>query len=119
MNCIIVDDEEMARAISAICTQQIFNVLENLCYWCNEIFKSKSSRSYILDIHMSNFTGFDFIQSIKKSSTYYILVTLIEICFWSFWVWVVVDYLVYNWISFYKRIHKVIAIKADESLSKK
>jgi hypothetical protein len=24
----------------------------------------------------------------------------------------------YNWISFYKRIHKVIAIKADESLSK-
>jgi hypothetical protein len=54
----------MARAIIAqfvITSTDIQCIGEFSCYWCNEIFKSKSSRSYILGhIYMSNFTGFDY-----------------------------------------------------------
>ncbi len=70
MNCIIIDDEEIARAII---TQMIANHVElNLM---QEFSNAIQAIKYLnqndvdlifLDIHMPDFTGFDFIQTIKN-----------------------------------------------------
>jgi two-component SAPR family response regulator len=70
MNCIIIDDEEMASYYCSIHFKEYRYSIEN------EFSNAFTSIKYLnqndvdlifLDIHMPDFTGFDFIQTIKKS----------------------------------------------------
>ncbi len=70
MNCIIIDDEATARAIiSQLCSNESsLNVLEE---FPNAIQAIKYLNQHevdliFLDIHMPDFTGFDFIETIKN-----------------------------------------------------
>jgi len=70
MNCIIIDDEETARAIiQQLCSQvEDLNVVDEFPNAIQAIkFLNKSSVDLIfLDIHMPDFTGFDFIETLKN-----------------------------------------------------
>ncbi len=70
MNCIIIDDEETARAIiQQLCSQvDQLNVVEEFPNAIQAIkFLNNSTVDLIfLDIHMPDFTGFDFIQTLKN-----------------------------------------------------
>jgi len=70
MKCIIIDDEETARAIiTQLCSQvEGLEVVEQFPNAIQAIkFLNKSSVDLIfLDIHMPDFTGFDFIQTLKN-----------------------------------------------------
>ena len=70
MNCIIIDDEEMARAIIAQMIEN-HNELTLVERFSNAIqaikFLNQNEVDLIfLDIHMPDFTGFDFIQTLKN-----------------------------------------------------
>ncbi|UZO82255.1 LytTR family DNA-binding domain-containing protein [Aquimarina sp. ERC-38] len=69
MNCIIIDDEETARAIiEQLCTQvddlvvhaSFPNAIQAIKY-----LNQNEVDLIFLDIHMPDFTGFDFIQTLK------------------------------------------------------
>ncbi|WP_281635433.1 LytR/AlgR family response regulator transcription factor [Flavobacterium marginilacus] len=70
MNCIIIDDEEMARAIieKMIENTPQLNLLQEFSNAISAIkFLNQNEVDLIfLDIHMPDFTGFDFIQTIKN-----------------------------------------------------
>ncbi|TPN86887.1 LytR/AlgR family response regulator transcription factor [Aquimarina algicola] len=70
MNCIIIDDEETARAIvQQLCSQvEDITVIEEFPNAIQAIkFLNKEAIDLIfLDIHMPDFTGFDFIQTLKN-----------------------------------------------------
>ncbi|MBQ0733839.1 LytR/AlgR family response regulator transcription factor [Aquimarina celericrescens] len=70
MNCIIIDDEETARAIiQQLCTQvDELNVIDEFPNAIQAIkFLNKNEIDLIfLDIHMPDFTGFDFIDTLKN-----------------------------------------------------
>lgn len=70
MNCIIIDDEEAARAIIAQLCSNItkLNILEAFPNAIQAIkFLNQNEVDLIfLDIHMPDFTGFDFIQTLKN-----------------------------------------------------
>ena len=72
MNCIIIDDEEFARAIieqfikkneSLTLKAQFSNAIEAIKY-----LNENEVDLIFLDIHMPDFTGFDFIKTIKQTS---------------------------------------------------
>ncbi|WP_010181054.1 LytR/AlgR family response regulator transcription factor [Aquimarina agarilytica] len=70
MNCIIIDDEETARVIIEQLCDQVEN-LDLIESFPNAIqaikFLNKNDIDLIfLDIHMPDFTGFDFIQTLKN-----------------------------------------------------
>ncbi len=69
MNCIIIDDEATARAIiHQLCAQEgNLNVVEEFPNAIQAIkFLNQNSVDLILlDIHMPDFTGFDFIETLK------------------------------------------------------
>ncbi len=70
MNCIIVDDEETARSIiQHLCAQvEELNLIEDFSNAIQAMkFLNKEEVDLIfLDIHMPDFTGFDFIQTLKN-----------------------------------------------------
>lgn len=70
MNCIIIDDEEMARAIiQQLCSQvDELSVVEEFPNAIQAIkYLNQNEVDLIfLDIHMPDFTGFDFIQTLKS-----------------------------------------------------
>lgn len=72
MNCIIIDDEAMARAIIAqmiskdhelALAQEFSNAISAIKFLNQD---SQAIDLIFLDIHMPDFTGFDFIQTIKN-----------------------------------------------------
>jgi two-component system response regulator LytT len=72
MNCIIIDDEAMARAIIAqmiskdnelVLAEEFSNAIPAIKF-LNQ--NSQAIDLIFLDIHMPDFTGFDFIQTIKN-----------------------------------------------------
>jgi DNA-binding LytR/AlgR family response regulator len=72
MNCIIIDDEAMARAIIAqmiskdnelVLAQEFSNAITAIKFLNQD---SQAVDLIFLDIHMPDFTGFDFIQTIKN-----------------------------------------------------
>ena len=100
MNCIIIDDEEMARAIMM---QFIANYtdIEVLADFSNAIeaikFLNQNEVDLIfLDIHMPNFTGFDFIQTIKNPPHIILVTSDRNFAIEAFEYECIVDYLVKN-----------------------
>jgi two-component system, LytTR family, response regulator LytT len=98
MNCIIIDDEEMARAII---NQMITNHVElNLV---QEFSNAIQAIKYLnqnqvdlifLDIHMPDFTGFDFIQTIKNPPKVILVTSDKNFAIEAFEYECIVDYLV-------------------------
>ena len=70
MNCIIIDDEKMARVIlKTLCNQvKSLNIIEEFSSAIQAIkFLNENTVDLIfLDIHMPDFNGLDFIRSLKS-----------------------------------------------------
>jgi DNA-binding LytR/AlgR family response regulator len=98
MNCIIIDDEEMARAIIAQfitdysdlkIAAQFSNALQAIKY-----LNSNEVDLIFLDIHMPDFTGFDFIQTIKNPPHIVLVTSDRNFAFEAFEYNCIIDYLV-------------------------
>lgn len=98
MNCIVIDDEEMARAIIA---QMISNHKE--LKMAQEFSNAMQAIKYLnqneidlifLDIHMPEFTGFDFIQTIKNPPKIILVTSDKNFAIEAFEYECIVDYLV-------------------------
>ena len=98
MNCIIIDDEEMARAIIA----QFISKNKELTVE-NEFSNALQAIKYLnqnevdlifLDIHMPDFTGFDFIQAIKNPPKIILVTSDKNFAIEAFEYECIVDYLV-------------------------
>jgi DNA-binding LytR/AlgR family response regulator len=112
MNCIVIDDEEMARAIMS---QMIENnpQLKLVQVFSNAIqaikFLNQNQVDLIfLDIHMPDFTGFDFIQTIKNPPKVVLVTSDKNFAIEAFEYECIVDYLVKPITEdrFQKAIHK-------------
>jgi two-component system response regulator LytT len=98
MNCIIIDDEEMARAIIAQMvlankdlklSQEFSNAMQAIKY-----LNQNDVDLIFLDIHMPDFTGFDFIQTIKNPPKVILVTSDKNFAIEAFEYECIVDYLV-------------------------
>ncbi|WP_158728409.1 MULTISPECIES: LytTR family DNA-binding domain-containing protein [unclassified Flavobacterium] len=121
MNCIIVDDEEMARAIIA---QFVLTSTDIECLGefpsaidAMKFLNQKQVDLIFLDIHMPNFSGFDFIQTIKNPPQIILVTSDRDFAIEAFEYECIVDYLVkpITESRFLKAIQKVTAIKTDDA----
>ena len=98
MNCIIIDDEAMARAIiHQLCkTDNSLNVLEEFPNAIQAIkYLNQNEVDLIfLDIHMPDFTGFDFIETIKNPPRIILTTSDANFAIQAFEYDCIVDYLV-------------------------
>ena len=98
MNCIIIDDETTARAIiSQLCGQiPSLNVLEEFPNALQAIkYLNQNEVDLIfLDIHMPDFTGFDFIQTLKNPPKIILTTSDANFAIEAFEYDCIVDYLV-------------------------
>ncbi|MCM4156444.1 LytTR family DNA-binding domain-containing protein [Gramella sp. AN32] len=98
MNCIIIDDEEMARTIIEGMISNTPQVMLVGCF-SNAIeaikFLNQNAVDLIfLDIHMPGFTGFDFIQTIKNPPKIVLTTSDKDFAITAFEYDCIVDYLV-------------------------
>jgi two-component SAPR family response regulator len=100
MNCIIIDDEEMARAIIArfitsntdiVIVSEFSNALQAIKY-----LNQNKVDLIFLDIHMPDFTGFDFVQTIKNPPKIILVTSDRNFAIEAFEYECIVDYLVKN-----------------------
>ncbi|TDE03611.1 LytR/AlgR family response regulator transcription factor [Flavobacterium hiemivividum] len=98
MNCIVIDDEEMARAIiekmiennpQLQLLQEFSNAMQAIKY-----LNQNEVDLIFLDIHMPDFTGFDFIQTIKNPPKVILVSSDKNFAFEAFEYECIVDYLV-------------------------
>lgn len=98
MNCIIIDDEEMARAIIAQMvlankdlklSEEFSNAMQAIKY-----LNQNDVDLIFLDIHMPDFTGFDFIQTIKNPPKVILVTSDKNFAIEAFEYECIVDYLV-------------------------
>jgi DNA-binding LytR/AlgR family response regulator len=117
MNCIIIDDEEMARAIM---TQMItvypkLNLMQEFpnAMQAIKFLNSNDVDLIFLDIHMPDFTGFDFIQSLKNPPKIILVTSDKNFAIEAFEYECIVDYLVkpITGDRFQKAIQKADAYK--------
>ena len=98
MNCIIIDDEEMARAIIAqkISMFKELNIVQEFSNAMHAIkYLNQNDVDLIfLDIHMPDFTGFDFIQTIKNPPKVILVTSDKNFAIEAFEYECIVDYLV-------------------------
>ena len=98
MNCIIIDDEEMARAIieKMIGRTTQLNLLQEFSNALNAIkYLNQNEVDLIfLDIHMPDFTGFDFIQTIKNPPKIILVTSDKNFAIEAFEYECIIDYLV-------------------------
>ena len=98
MNCIIIDDEEMARAIIEKIIQNIpqLNLLKEFSNAMDAIkYLNQNEVDLIfLDIHMPDFTGFDFIKTIKNPPKIILITSDKDFAIEAFEYECIVDYLV-------------------------
>ena len=98
MNCIIIDDEATARAIIAqLCTNiPSLNILEDFPNAMQAIkYLNQNDVDLIfLDIHMPDFTGFDFIQTLKNPPKIILTTSDPQFAIEAFEYDCIVDYLV-------------------------
>ncbi|MCG9791622.1 LytR/AlgR family response regulator transcription factor [Flavobacterium algicola] len=117
MNCIIIDDEEMARAILAQFIAN-FTDIEVLADFSSPIDAIKYLNQnpvdlIFLDIHMPNFSGFDFIQTIKNPPNVILVTSDRNFAIEAFEYKCIVDYLVkpITESRFLKAIQKLDGLK--------
>ncbi|MBC3845379.1 response regulator transcription factor [Winogradskyella echinorum] len=124
MNCIIIDDEATARAIiGQLCTNvPSLNVLEDFPNALQAIkYLNQNEIDLIfLDIHMPDFTGFDFIDTIKNPPKIILTTSDPNFAIQAFGYDCIVDYLVKPITPerFKKAIAKAEAIKPSVAKSK-
>lgn len=98
MNCIIIDDEETARAIIAqLCSQvDVLNLVEEFPNAIQAIkYLNQNEVDLIfLDIHMPDFTGFDFIETLKNPPKIILTTSDANFAIQAFEYDCIVDYLV-------------------------
>ncbi|KUM17955.1 LytR family transcriptional regulator [Flavobacterium psychrophilum] len=98
MNCIIIDDEEMARAIinQMIANHNTLNLVQEFSNAIQAIkYLNQNNIDLIfLDIHMPDFTGFDFMQTIKNPPKIILITSDKNFAIEAFEYECVVDYLV-------------------------
>ncbi|WP_299551205.1 LytTR family DNA-binding domain-containing protein [Seonamhaeicola sp.] len=123
MNCIIIDDEATARTIIEQLCSNIpdINVLEA---FPNAIQAIKYLNQYevdliFLDIHMPDFTGFDFIQTLKNPPKIILTTSDAKFAIEAFEYDCIVDYLVKPIAlpRFEKAIQKAASLKAVPDLT--
>jgi two-component system response regulator LytT len=121
MNCIIIDDEEMARAIIAqfiskntglTIKNEFSNALQAIKY-----LNQNDVDLIFLDIHMPDFTGFDFIQTIKEPPKVILVTSDKNFAIEAFEYECIVDYLVkpISEDRFQKAIQKAKAYKTNSN----
>ncbi len=119
MKCIIIDDEIMARAIiSELITSRTEHVVEAEFDSAIEAIKYLNKKKVdliFLDIHMPDFNGFDFIDSLKHNVKIVLITSDKEFAITAFEYDNVVDYLVkpISEERFDKAIKKVNNINND------
>ncbi|MDX6184098.1 LytTR family DNA-binding domain-containing protein [Flavobacterium sp. Fl-77] len=119
MNCIIIDDEEMARAIieKMIENTPQLNLLQEFSNAMHAIkYLNQNEVDLIfLDIHMPDFTGFDFIQTIKNPPKIILVTSDKNFAIEAFEYECIVDYLVKPITEdrFQKAIQKANAISSS------
>ena len=115
MNCIIIDDEQTARVIiSQLCSKsQELNVVDE---FSNALQAIKYLNQHhvdliFLDIHMPDFTGFDFIETLKNPPKVILTTSDAHFAIQAFEYDCIVDYLVkpLTLKRFEKSIQKVIS----------
>lgn len=98
MNCIIIDDEQMARAIIeemiANTAQLTLKASFNSAIEAIKFLNSNEVDLIFLDIHMPGFTGFDFIQTIKNPPKIVLTTSDKDFAITAFEYDCIVDYLV-------------------------
>ena len=98
MNCIIIDDEATARAIiTQLCSNvENMNVLEEFPNAIQAIkYLNQNEIDLIfLDIHMPDFTGFDFIETLKNPPRIILTTSDTNFAIQAFEYDCIVDYLV-------------------------
>ncbi len=125
MNCIIIDDEEMARAIIAqmISINKELNLVQEFSNAMQAIkYLNQNDVDLIfLDIHMPDFTGFDFIQTIKNPPKVILVTSDKNFAIEAFEYECIVDYLVKPITEerFQKAIVKANAAQIPSSTSSK
>ena len=113
MNCIIIDDEQTARAIiSQLCSEtNDLNVVEEFSNALQAIkyLNQHEIELIFLDIHMPDFTGFDFIETLKKPPKIILTTSDDHFAIQAFEYECIVDYLLKPVTPerFKKAIHKV------------
>jgi len=124
MNCIIIDDEATARAIiGQLCTNvPSLKVLEDFPNAMQAIkyLNSNAIDLIFLDIHMPDFTGFDFIDTIKNPPKIILTTSDPNFAIQAFGYDCIVDYLVKPITPerFQKAIDKAEAIKPTAPVEK-
>jgi two-component system response regulator LytT len=124
MNCIIIDDEEMARAIIAqmvinhkdlTLAQEFSNAMQAIKY-----LNQHDVDLIFLDIHMPDFTGFDFIQTIKNPPKVILVTSDKNFAFEAFEYECIVDYLVKPITAerFEKAVQKAMSAQISSSSPK-
>ena len=98
MNCIVIDDEATARAIiTQLCSNvQKLNVVEefhNAIQAIKYLNQNKVDLIF-LDIHMPDFTGFDFIETLKNPPNIILTTSDSKFAIQAFEYECIVDYLV-------------------------
>jgi len=98
MNCIIIDDEKTARVIiGKLCSDEIcINVKEEFPNAMQAIkyLNQHEIDLIFLDIHMPNFTGFDFIDSLKNPPKIILTTSDVNFAIQAFEYECIIDYLV-------------------------
>ncbi|QBZ96590.1 LytR/AlgR family response regulator transcription factor [Flavobacterium sangjuense] len=98
MNCIIIDDEMMARAVIAqmISLHTRLNILEEFSNAIEAIkYLNRNDVDVVfLDVHMPDFTGFDFIDTIKDPPKIVLITSDKNFAINAFEYDCIVDYLV-------------------------
>jgi two-component system response regulator LytT len=124
MNCIIIDDEATARAIiSKLCVNiPILNVLEEFSNAMQAIkyLNLNEIDLIFLDIHMPDFTGFDFIETLKNPPKIILTTSDTNFAIQAFEYDCIVDYLVkpISLPRFEKAIKKAEAKKQNTTNTK-
>lgn len=121
MNCIIIDDEATARTIiSQLCSNiPSLNILEEFPNAIQAIkYLNQNEVDLIfLDIHMPDFTGFDFIQTLKNPPKIILTTSDSQFAIEAFEYDCIVDYLVkpITLPRFGKAVQKAASITASAS----
>jgi len=123
MNCIIIDDEALARAILAqrIASFPDMKLVEQFSSPLHAIKYLNQNQVHVdvifLDIHMPDFTGFDFIQTIKNPPKVILVTSDKNFAFEAFEYECVVDYLVKP-ISQERFEKAMLKLKSDQDVVK-